>query len=151
MPITYQQESLVTCHKEAQGLIQDHWVEIANNKDVIKLNPDWEAYFALEDQGRLKVFTARQEDILVGYFVVLVHNHLHYKDHLYAFNDVIYIAKEHRKGFVGPNLIRFAEDCLKEDGVSVMVVNTKTHKPFDKVLSWLGFKHTENIYTKLLR
>lgn len=151
MPIKYQQESLVTCKKDAVQLLEKHWQEIALNKDVIKLNPDWEAYCFLEDCGHLKIFTARSDEILIGYFVVICRKHLHYVDHVFAFNDVLYLDKDYRKGFTGAKLIKFAEKCLKEDGVSVLVVNTKRHKPFDSLLEWLGYKHTENIYTKLMR
>jgi len=151
MPITYQQESIASCKGEIEYLLYLHWEEIALNKEVIKLNPDWDAYYELEDTGSLKIFTARFDGELVGYFVVLCRKHLHYVDHLFAFNDLIYLRKDHRKGFTGAKLMKFAEKCLREDGVSVMIVNTKRHKPFDSLLEWLGYKHTENIYSKLLR
>ena len=151
MPITYQQDSVASYEKDAKDLLQAHWEEIALNKHAIKLNPDWEAYYELEDQDMLKVFTARSDGKLVGYFVVICRKHLHYKDNLFAFNDVLYLSQEYRKGMTGPKLMKFAEKCLKEDGVDVLVVNTKRHKPFDQLLVWLGYKHAENIYTKLLR
>lgn len=150
MPITYQQESLVTCKADAQDLLQQHWEEIALNKDFIKLNPDWEAYYNLEEAGSLKIFTAREGSKLIGYFVVLCRKHLHYIDHVFAFNDILYVQKDYRKGLVGAKLMKFAERCLKDDGVSVMIVNTKRHKPFDTLLEWLGYKHIENIYSKTL-
>jgi GNAT superfamily N-acetyltransferase len=148
--ITYQQESLVTAKKDARPLLEKHWEEIALNKDTIKLNPDWDAYADLEDAGILRIFTARSDGELVGYFVTFVKAHIHYKDHLFAYNDILFLTKEYRKGFTGSKLIKFAEKCLKEDGVSVVVVNTKRHKPFDVLLEWLGYKHIENIYSKVL-
>lgn len=151
MPITYQQESLASYRQDAEVLLQLHWEEIAINKHAIKLNPDWDAYYELEDLGQLKIFTARSDGKLVGYFIVICRNHLHYKDDVFAFNDVLYLHKDYRKGFTGAKLMKFAEKCLKEDGVSVLVVNTKRHKPFDTLLCWLGYKHAENVYTKLLR
>lgn len=150
MTITYQQESLATCQLDAEPLLQSHWEEIALNKDIIKMNPDWEAYADLEESGALKIFTARSEGMLVGYFVVLVKNHIHYKDHLFAYNDVLFLSQEYRKSFVGSRLIEFAQGCLKEDGVEVLVVNTKLHKPFDRLLNHLGYTHIENIYSKVL-
>jgi GNAT superfamily N-acetyltransferase len=148
--ITYQQESLVTTKEDARPLLEKHWEEIALNKDTIKLNPDWDAYADLEDVGILKIFTARSDGNLIGYFVVFVRSHIHYKDNLFAYNDILYLDKDYRKGFTGAKLMKFAEKCLKEDGVSVLVVNTKRHKPFDVLLSWLGYKHIENIYSKVL-
>jgi GNAT superfamily N-acetyltransferase len=148
--ITYQQESFVTYKGDAIPLLEKHWQEIALNKDKIKLNPDWDAYADLEDAGVLRIFTARDDNKLVGYFVTFVKLHLHYKDHLFAYNDVLFLASDYRKGFVGPKLMKFAEKCLKEDGVAVLVVNTKLHKPFDTLLKWLGYKHVENLYSKVL-
>jgi GNAT superfamily N-acetyltransferase len=147
---TYQQESLTTCKKDAIPLLERHWEEIALNKDKIKLNPDWDAYASLEDEGILKIFTARDGENLVGYFVVIVNRHLHYKDNLFAYNDILFLDKPYRKGFTGAKLMKFAEKCLKEDGVDVVVVNTKRHKPFDVLLKWLGYNHIENIYSKVL-
>lgn len=151
MPITYQQDSVVNFIGEAKALLELHWQEIAVNKDYIKLNPDWDTYLSLEEIGMLKLFTARDDGKLIGYFAVICRNHLHYKDHLFAVNDVIYLHQDYRKGLIGARLIKFAEKCLKDDGVSVLVVNTKRHKPFDSLLSWLGYKHVENVYSKLLR
>lgn len=148
--ITYQQESLTTIKEDVRPLLEKHWEEIALNKDTIKLNPDWDAYANLEDAGVLKIFTARFDGVLIGYFIVFVKAHIHYKDHLFAYNDVLFLAKQYRKGYTGAKLIKFAEKCLKEDGVSVCVVNTKRHKPFDVLLKWLGYKHIENIYSKVL-
>lgn len=148
--ITYQQESLVTVKADIIPLLEKHWEEVALNKEKIKLNPDWDAYANLEDAGVLKIFTARADGKLIGYFVVFVKSHIHYKDHLFCYNDVIFVDEEYRKGFTSPRLIKFAEKCLKADGVEVMIVNTKRHKPFDSLLVWLGYKHIENLYSKVL-
>jgi GNAT superfamily N-acetyltransferase len=148
--IVYQQEFLSTARPDAQELLKDHWEEIALNKDKIALNPDWEAYEKLEDDGKLKVFTARDNNKLIGYFVVIVGINPHYKDHLFAVNDIIYLDKDYRKGFTGIKIIKFAEKCLKEDGVSVLSINTKVHKPFDRVMVYLGFRPIERVYSKYI-
>lgn len=149
--ITYQQESLIKSKVDAIPLLEKHWEEIALNKDKIKLNPDWDTYADLEDAGILKIFTARDSGSkLIGYFVVFVKAHIHYKDNLFAYNDLLFLDQNYRKGFTGPKLMKFAEKCLKEDGVDVIIVNTKRHKPFDSLLVWLGYKHVENLYSKVL-
>jgi GNAT superfamily N-acetyltransferase len=87
---------------------------------------------------------------VVGYFVVLVGRNIHYKDHLFAQNDIIYVHPDYRKGSTGARLIKFAEKCLKEDGVSVLTINTKVHKPFDPLMERLGFNLIERVYSKYL-
>ena len=150
MAIKYQQEFLHSVVEDIKPLLEEHWEEVALNKDKIKINPDWEAYFSLESQGKLDIFTARDEGVLVGYFVVFVYAHILYKDHFFAKNDLIYLSPSHRKGFTGIRLIKFAEKCLKEDGVSVLVVNTKNHRPFHKVMQFLGFIPEDVEYSKYI-
>lgn len=150
LKIDYQQEFLNQVRPDAEPLIKLHWDEIALNQDKIKLNPDWEAYQKLEDDNRLKIFTARNGKQLVGYFVVILGANIHYKDHIFASNDIIYLHKDYRKGFVGIRLIKFAEKCLKDDGVSVLLINTKIHRPFDKLLERLKFKPIERVYSKFI-
>jgi len=146
----YQQELLHTCRDDAGELLEMHYHEIALNKDKIKLNPDWEAYEALEDSNQLRIFTVRDEEKLVGYFVLIVSKSLHYVDHLYAVNDIIYVHPEYRKGMLGAKLMKFAEKCLKEDGVSLIMVNTKLHKDFGKLLGRLGYNPIETVYSKYI-
>lgn len=150
MATTYQQEFLLSVEDEIKPLLEDHWDEIATNKHIIKLNPDWDIYHQLEQEGMLHIFTARDEGKLIGYFVTITRANIHYKDHLFAANDIIFIKQEYRKGFTGIRLIKFAEKFLKEDGISVLLINTKIHKPFDKLLLWLNYKHIENVYSKFL-
>jgi GNAT superfamily N-acetyltransferase len=148
--IKYQQEFLSGVRGEIEPLLNSHWEEIALNKEKIKLNPDWDAYEAFEHQGKLKIFTARDDGQLVGYFVVIVGTNIHYKDHLFASNDIIYLSPNHRKGFTGIKLIKFAEKCLKTDGISVLTINTKVHQPFDKLMDFLKFRKIERVYSKYL-
>ena len=147
----YQQEFLDQVKDDILSLLDLHYKEIALNQDKIKLNPDWNVYSELEQQGRLKIFTARDNDTLVGYFVVVVGVNMHYKDHTFACNDIIYLHKDYRKGFAGIKLIKFAKKCLTEDGVSVLAINTKVHQPFDKVLERLGFNLIERVYSSYLQ
>jgi GNAT superfamily N-acetyltransferase len=121
--IKYAREDLYEVKDEAAHLLEKHWEEIALNKEKIKLNPDWNAYDAMYKSGQLGIYTARKNGKLIGYFVVVATPSLHYKDHLFAVNDIIYLDPEHRKGFVGIKLIKFAEEDLKKFGVSVFTIN----------------------------
>ena len=150
MQVKFAQEFLISCRDEAQVLIQQHWQEIAMHKSKIKLNPNWAAYEALEASGQLSIFTARLKGELVGYFVTINTPNPHYKDHVFAANDVLYLSPIARRGWAGLGLIKFAERCLRDDGVSVMAINTKVHRPFDAVLKRLGFEQAERVYTKFL-
>ena len=83
-------ENLAKVRREIEPLLEEHWKEIALNKDKIKLNPDWRAYADLDSINALRIYTARKDGKLMGYFVVIVSKSLHYRDHLFANNDIIF-------------------------------------------------------------
>lgn len=143
-------ERLVFVKKEMQSLLELHWELIALNKESIKLNPNWAEYVRLDEAGILKLYTARQDGKLVGYFAVTVNTSLHYQDHKFATNDVIFIHPDYRNGSAGYKLIKYAEDQLIQMDVSLMIMNTKIHQPFDKLLERMGFKQIERIYSKYI-
>lgn len=141
-------ESYANVKHEIKPLIQEHWKEIALNKETIKLNPDWKGYARLADSGGLRVYTARSDGELIGYFVVIVSKSLHYSDHLFANNDILFLKKGHRKGTAGIKLIKFAVDSLTDEGVTLININTKLHQSFAPILERMEFTHIENIYSK---
>lgn len=135
---------------EMAELYPEHWEEIALNRDVIKLEPDYERYLLLEDNGMLHVVTARCEGKLVGYHVFIIMKHLHYRSSLTATSDITYLKPQYRKGFNGVKFLRFAFDSLKGKGVQRVYTNCKLHHDFGRVLERLGFIEVERIYTKVL-
>lgn len=149
--ITYQQEFFSNIPRsEYQELIKTHWKEVALNKDKVPLDPDYDRYLSLEEANAFKVFTVRDDGKLVGYFAVFVFPHMHYKTTVFAQNDVIYIDPSYRQGFRAIRLIKFAEECLIEDGVDVLQINTKVSKDFGPLLERLGFNLTDKVYGKYL-
>lgn len=144
-------ENLAKVRREIEPLLEEHWKEIALNKDIIKLNPDWRAYAELDSINALRIYTARKEGKLMGYFVILVSRSLHYKDHLFANNDIVFLRKSARRGLTGLKLVKFAVESLQAEGVTKLHVNTKTHQPFDPIMERLGFEEIETVFSKVLR
>ena len=144
-------ENLAKVRHEIEPLLEQHWQEIALNKDIIKMNPDWEAYARLDAVNSLRIYTARKDNELMGYFVVLVSKSLHYRDHLFANNDVIFLSKSARKGLTGVKLIKYAIESLAAEGITKLHINTKAHQPFDAILERLKFEAIERVYSLVLR
>ena len=144
-------ENLAKVRREIEPLLKEHYDEIALNKEIINLNPDWEGYARLDAVNALRIYTARKDGKLMGYFVVLVSKSLHYRDHLFANNDVIFLAKGARKGLTGVKLIKYAIDSLAAEGITKLHVNTKAHQPFDAILERLNFEEIERVYSLVLR
>tara|TARA_R100000951_G_scaffold27669_1_gene23785 strand:- start:1012 stop:1464 length:453 start_codon:yes stop_codon:yes gene_type:complete len=148
----YAHESYTNIKDEIKPLLEQHYEEIALDQDVIKLNPDWDAYAKYDSIHALRCYTARNDDgDLIGYFVLMVSTSLHYKDHLFANNDVIFLRKDARKGMTGVKLIKYAVKCLQREGITRININTKTHQPFDVIVERLGFELIERVYSLVLR
>ena len=144
-------EALAQVKREIDPSLKQHWEEIALNKDKISLNPDWEGYARLDAVNALRIYTVRKDSELMGYFVVIVSKSLHYRDHLFANNDVIFLAKGARRGLTGVKLIKYAIDSLSAEGITKLHINTKAHQPFDAILERLGFEEIERVYSFMLR
>lgn len=144
----FQQETLSTSLEEAKPLLQKHWDEIAHYKDI-PLDPDYDAYFKLESAGILKVFTARDENKnMLGYAVFVIQAHPHYKNNIYAKQDVVYIDCD-RRG-IGMFFIRWCDERLATMGIHVVTQHVKAAHNFGPALNRLGYELQDLIYTKRL-
>jgi GNAT superfamily N-acetyltransferase len=135
---------------EMKGLFELHYREIASFQDRIKLDPDFDVYFALEATGKLHVVTARDDGQLIGYHLSVVTPHMHYKNTLCAHMDVLFLLPEYRHGMAGVKLLKYAEKSLIERGVPWLINGTKKVHDFGPILERLGYKVREVIYEKFV-
>lgn len=147
---TYHKETFEEVVDDIQGLIQNHWEEIALNREKVELLPDYGGYRKLMEMDLLQAYTVRRDGILIAYMFVVVSPHLHYSSTIFATNDILYVDQKYRKTMVAFRLFRFVEKELKAKGVHVFNVNMKTLHPFCNFVEGLGFKHIENIYSKYI-
>lgn len=148
--ITYQVEFLSMCLDELKPLLTLHWEEVALNKDKIKLNPDYDAYLQMEKQGMCHTVVVRDDDKVVGYFICFIVNHMHYKDHKWALNDILFIHPDYRGGKIAYKMFKFAEEKLKALGVSVIQLHMKTDFPFEPLAKACGYNKMEYNYSKFI-
>ena len=145
----YAVEDPKTFIEELKDVIPLHYDELCVTKDF-PLMPDYEAYGRLYMAGLLRCITARNEGGLIGYAIFIVQPHLHYKSCKTAFEDIYFLKKEHRLGRTGIRLFQFAEEALRVDGVNRIIMHTKIHLDNSRLFEYLGYKHTDKLYTKIL-
>jgi hypothetical protein len=95
--------------------------------------------------------TARDEGQLIGYVATIVAPHLHYKDHLMANNDVLFMHPDHRHGRTFTTMLKFTEDYLRDLGVVNFYVHMKVSHDFSSLLERLGYTEIERNFEKQLR
>lgn len=144
--ITYQEENVDTIWNEGQELFILNSEEIKFRDDKFELNR--ETYDRCEAVGALKIYTVRDDNILIGYCIFFVMELTHHKGFLSATQDVLFIKKE-KRGRVIP-FIRYTERMLKDYGVKSVNQSVPYHRDWSPVLTRMGYDKLETIYTRKL-
>lgn len=145
-----QREEFKNVKDEVDELIHKNWEDTGFGRYGLNLDPDWDTYDLIDSLHMLGVYTVRKKEELVGYLTVIAKNHPHYKNHIFASNDILFIDKEHRKGLLGYFLVKYVVEDLKKLGVDVLLFNTTIEKPYDPILERLDFDPVEKLYVKIL-
>ncbi len=137
---------------ELMPLLRAHYDEIAPWDDI-PLSPDFARYEALQAAKALRIVTARGQDWgLIGYHAAVVMRGLHYSTITQAQQDVLWLAPAYRRSRVGGDMLAFAEEQLRAEGVTMIVQHTKTWPGFD-LGPWLtrrGYEPLDMLYVKRL-
>ena len=112
----------------ANVLFEEHYEEIALNKEVMKLKPD----------------------VLIGYSVNFVLNHPHYADLVLTQNDLLFIKKEMRGSRAGLRLIKETEAHATSLGCKLMLWHAKENTTLAALLPRLKYGVQDIIYSKEL-
>ena len=147
---TIELATLADWKAKAEPLFQEHYEEIARNKEVMKLNVNWPLYEAIEKQQGLFVYLAMRDNVCIGYSLNLVTNHLHYADLKYAQNDVLFIKKEFRGGRIGLRLMKVTEDHAKSLGCNIMLWHAKERTTLAALLPRMNYGVQDIIFSKEL-
>ena len=151
MGVKIQVESYEQARPGVELLLEEHWREVALYQDEIKLAPDFERYESLYAAGKLIIVTARLAEVLIGYSIFILHNHIHYKNCLVASQDVLFVTGTQRKTGAGIRLIRGSEDVLRKLGVNRITHHCKQINNLQEILTALGYLVEEVIVGKLIQ
>jgi GNAT superfamily N-acetyltransferase len=129
-------------------LLQDHYQELALNKEFVPLDPQYEVYLQREKQGELVFITCRELGKIVGYYIGFVSPGLHYQTCLTCITDIFYIAKQFRGSSIGLRLFKFVEKVLIGRGVQRWFMGSKLHSDASPLFERIGAKPVEIYYSK---
>lgn len=151
--VAFRKERFIDVIAEAKPLLMAHWQEIARYKDI-PLAVDEASYQALDEAGKLRVYTARNAaGKLVGYAAFIVGQNLHYcTSGPQAKQDVLFVHPDYRgTGRVGLLLIDCIDQALAAEGVQVVYHHEKvSHPALGRVLRHLEYENVERIWAKRL-
>lgn len=145
----YAKEYVFDIKEELLSIMHTHWKD-AEQDNSYTFDLDWDSYYALEQSGNMKIYTARKDGNLAGYASVYVTKSLYGKNRIEAHYDSIYVMPKYRAGKTAANFIKYIEQQLVEIGAKRINIATLSHQPFDRLLEWLDYKHTEKVYSKYI-
>lgn len=133
--------------EELYPLWRQHHNELVG-KDV-ELKPNLELYITLQKNNRLVVFTVRNGNgQLCGYSFFVLSEHIHRTQVLKADNDLFFIHKRYRKGWLASNFIKFCEKKLFAHGIHMIYMRTKNRASFAPLLERCGYEAEEQLFIK---
>jgi GNAT superfamily N-acetyltransferase len=136
---------------EVIPLLTKHWEEVALNKDVIELSPDFEKYQVLEDIDVLHSVIGRDgAGNITCYFISFVQPHVHYSETVFAMNDILYVKPELRHTGLALELFKYAETDLKSKGVDVITLHAKRDHQFKNLCEAFGASEAEVTFSKYI-
>ena len=110
---------------------------------------DQKLYEAIEDAGRLRVYTARIDGRLVGYAAFVVGYAPRRRYLLEAQQNVVHAAED-VKARVTPALVRHAEKALGAEGVKMVYHSSPMGCRFARLLEILGYQPIAQVHVKRL-
>lgn len=149
---TYQREYLADVLPEMMELSKEHYDEIARMSRSIENNPVTELYLELESKGFLITTVVRdKDDIMIGYYVSLLHEFLHSRGVMFADSDLIFLKKENRTGLAGYYLVKYMDELLVSLGADAILCNFKHDRPMKSIMDRLGYKPFEVKYFRQVK
>lgn len=144
----FQREKFSDFLDEALPLFMEHYHEAGNFQKDLKFDLDIETFLKLDDNDRLRVYTARADGILAGYCIHHVYNHLHFRNSLHAIQDAIYLIKEQRGN--GKRFIDWIDGQLKSEGVDAVYHYVTLKHDYSRTLISLGYERADSTYIRRL-
>lgn len=148
--LTFGVERIADIQAEIHPLHQAHWEETEKHRNGRQMLPDYEAFKADEQAGRLIQFTARDANgALVGNIRMYLYTSRHDQT-LECKEDTFFILPAHRQGFTAIRFWQYMESCVRKLGVRDIYTDSKVVNQVGRLNEYLGYSHIGNLFHKHL-
>ena len=107
-------------------------------------------YKMMAYSGAMRIFTVRDEKKLAGYAIFFIGHSPNWKGLKQANEQGLFILPEYRRPRTAINFLRFCDNHLKSEGVSMVSYQSPADAPFGGLLSRLGYSKVDEIYARRL-
>jgi len=145
-PLVFAEESFRDLVRELVPLFKLHHREVALDRDLALLDPDWDCFYVLEERGVLHVLTARHNGRLVGYIFNNIGPHIHYRSTVFGQSIFFWLHPRFRRGWEPVKMLLENKRLLADYGVVVATINFKIHFQHGRVgklLKRIGYEPSD--------
>jgi GNAT superfamily N-acetyltransferase len=136
--------------ERAWPLFEAHRTELATDLDLMVLKPDVSRYQTLEAAGAMLSLGLFKGEDLIGYSINNLFTHSHYGGLLVCQNELLFLAKAHRRGMAGVRLIAATEQTARDRGADMMLWHAKPRTTLDRMLPRMGYRTQDIVYSQVL-
>lgn len=122
--VTFGLERLSEIEDEIRVLHEEHFLETETTYLPTEFSPSYDRYKASEEAGQFVQFTARVGDVLAGYLQYYVFDDMH-TNIKQAREDALFVSKRFRGNKLGPGMLAYAEDALRQLGCRMIGMTSK--------------------------
>ncbi len=135
--------------KELEPLLKEQYEENEPGyvDQSIELDPDYDIYRLLENQGNLFIAVLRDNTQILGYFILINQPHLHHKQKVLCSVDILYVDPAHRGGEAIFTLMDFMIGLCRLLKTKWLRIGMKVDQKFESLLKKNGFKLDEVVYS----
>jgi GNAT superfamily N-acetyltransferase len=135
-------------YEEALPLIRAHWDEVPFGPwHDVGVNVNTPIYLLMEQQGYLRVMTARDNGKLIGYIVMMCAERTHHKGMWHVVSDVVYVDPAYRGKKVFERMVDAMKKDSKKAGISFFTIGVNPNFDFSHLVERMGAELTEKSYT----
>jgi len=119
----------------------------------IPFDLDHQKYRELDEMKMLFCYAAKQDDVIVGYYVAMLAPSMMSRNTLFCYTDFFYLIPELRGKTIGVRMFQKVEQELNELHVTHWLVSCKLHSGLDhsRMLKFLGMEMEEKVFIKNLK
>lgn len=121
---TFGIERVADIEDEVRVLHEEHYNETETLYLDTEFSPSYDRYKASEEAGQFVLFTVRLGSTLAGYLQYYVFNDMHTEMKV-AREDAFFVSKPFRGKKLGPSMLSYAEDALRQLGCKKVGMSSK--------------------------
>lgn len=141
--------STIANSPDFMSLVSEYEIESAND-EIGPVSPQIQTYLSMEDAGVLHAFEAKNNDQMIGFYLLLTPVLPHFGKKV-GVTESYFVSAKYRKTGAGIRLLKIAEQFAKNDGCEGILVSAPVGGQLEKVMCKSKYRDVSHVFFKALK